>query len=60
MLSNVIVRLGDFHLFMSFVGAIGYVMTGSSLKELFNIIYSTKYLLTMHTKELLKNMGWYI
>lgn len=40
MLSNVIVRLGGFHLLMSFMGAIGYIMTGSGLKELLSIIYA--------------------
>lgn len=35
-----IVRLGGFHLLMSFMGAIGYIMTGSGLKELLSIIYA--------------------
>lgn len=39
-LSNVVIRLGGFHLLMSFMGAIGYVMQGSGLTELFNTIYA--------------------
>jgi hypothetical protein len=39
-LSNVVVRLGGFHLLMSFMGSIGHIMTGSGLKELFNTIYA--------------------
>ncbi|KYN50496.1 hypothetical protein ALC57_00134 [Trachymyrmex cornetzi] len=39
-LSNVIVRLGGFHLLMSFMGSIGYIMEGSGLKELFSTIYA--------------------
>lgn len=39
-LNNVVVRLGGFHLLMSFMGSIGYIMTGSGLKELFNTIYA--------------------
>lgn len=40
MFLNVIVRLGDFHLLISFMGAIRYIMVGSRLKELFSIIYA--------------------
>ena len=40
-LSNTVVRLGGFHLLMSFMGSIGYIMNGSGLKELFNTIYAT-------------------
>ena len=39
-LSSVVVRLGGFHLFMSFMGAIGNIMAGSGLKELWCIIYT--------------------
>jgi hypothetical protein len=34
-LSCVVVRLGEFHLLMSFMGCIGAIMTGSCLKALF-------------------------
>ncbi|GBO01717.1 hypothetical protein AVEN_1095-1 [Araneus ventricosus] len=37
-LSNTVVRLGGFHLLMSFMGSIGYIMNGSGLKELLNTI----------------------
>lgn len=39
-LQNVVVRLGGFHLLMSFLGCIGEVMAGSGLKELFTTIYA--------------------
>lgn len=48
---NVFIRIGGFHLLMSFLKAIGYVMAGSGLKELFNSIYallSTEKILTGH------------
>lgn len=50
-LQSVVVRLGGFHLLMSFVGAIGYVMSGSGLKELLSTIYaplSVEKMLTGH------------
>lgn len=39
-LGIVIVRLGGFHLLMSFLGAIGYIMSGSGLQELFCVAYA--------------------
>lgn len=36
-LKNVIVRLGGFHLLMSYLGAIGYIMSGSGLEELWSV-----------------------
>lgn len=39
-LSTIIVRLGGFHLLMSFMGCIGYIMDGSGLKELFSVVYA--------------------
>lgn len=39
-LRSVIVRLGGFHLLMSFLSAIGYIMTGSGLKEVFYTFYA--------------------
>ena len=39
-LSDVIVRLGGFHLLMSFMGAVGTIMAGSGLKDLFCVIYA--------------------
>lgn len=39
-LRNVVVRLGGFHLAMSFLGSIGHIMDGSGLKELFSEIYA--------------------
>ncbi|CAB3252778.1 unnamed protein product [Arctia plantaginis] len=41
-LSKIIVRLGGFHLLMSFFGAIGYIMHGSGLKEVLSEIYVPK------------------
>ncbi|PZC75227.1 hypothetical protein B5X24_HaOG206534 [Helicoverpa armigera] len=40
--SKIIVRLGGFHLLMSFFGAIGYIMQGSGLKEVLAEVYATK------------------
>lgn len=39
-MSNVVVRLGGFHLLMSFLGAMGTIMGGSGLKQLFCNIYA--------------------
>lgn len=39
-LSSVAVRLGGFHLLMSFMGSIGCIMAGSGLKELFYTIHA--------------------
>ena len=41
-LSSVIVRLGGFHLLMSYMGAVGYIMGGSGLKELWSLIYAVE------------------
>lgn len=48
-LSNVIVKLGGFHLLMSFLGTIGYIMSDSGLKELFSIIYAPNTINKMFT-----------
>ena len=39
-LSTVVVRLGGFHLLMSFLGAIGKIMEGSGLEELWTTVYA--------------------
>lgn len=39
-LDRVIVRLGGFHLIMSFMGAIGYIMNGSGIKSILSLIYA--------------------
>ncbi|KAB0797138.1 hypothetical protein PPYR_08132 [Photinus pyralis] len=39
-LSQVVVRLGTFHLIMSFMGAIGFTMSGSGLEELWATVYA--------------------
>ncbi|CAG9814961.1 unnamed protein product [Phaedon cochleariae] len=39
-LNSVVVRLGGFHLLMSFMGAMGTIMAGSGLKELFCMVYA--------------------
>lgn len=39
-LSQIRVRLGGFHLLMSFLGAIGFIMSGSGLKEALSMIYA--------------------
>ena len=40
-LKNVVVRLGGFHLLMSFMGAMGTIMDGSGLMKIFSTIYAT-------------------
>lgn len=50
-LQHVVVGLGGFHLCMSFMGAVGYIMKGSGLSELFNTVYavnSTAKIMTGH------------
>lgn len=39
-LSKIVVRLGGFHLLMSFIGGIGYIMSGSGLEDIFKLIYA--------------------
>lgn len=39
-ISKIFVRLGGFHLLMSFMGCIGYIMGGSGLEEALEIIYA--------------------
>ena len=39
-LENVIVRLGGFHLLMSFMGAVGNIMIECGLKELWSTVYA--------------------
>ena len=39
-MENIVVRLGGFHLLMSFLGCIGYLMMGSGLEEAFCLIYA--------------------
>lgn len=40
-LSNVVARLGGFHLLMSFMGATGFIMAGSGLEELWRTVYGS-------------------
>jgi hypothetical protein len=40
-LSNVVARLGGFHLLMSFMGSTGYIMAGSGLEELWRTVYGS-------------------
>ncbi|CAH0556725.1 unnamed protein product [Brassicogethes aeneus] len=40
--SKIIIRLGGFHLLMSFLGAIGHIMQGSGIKEVLAEIYAVK------------------
>ena len=39
--TNVVCRLGGFHLLMSFLGSIGKVMECSGISELFQVVYSS-------------------
>ena len=50
-LSNVVVRLGGFHLLISFMGAAGNIMAGGGLEELWSTVYakaSVVHILTGH------------
>ena len=47
-LLSVVVRLGGFHLLMSFMGAVGYIMGMSGLKELWSLIYAVDKMLNGH------------
>ena len=39
-LNKIVLRLGGFHLQMSFLGAIGHIMGGSGLQELLECVYA--------------------
>jgi len=39
---NIVVRLGGFHTLMNFMGAVGSIMRGSGLEEVFELLYGTK------------------
>ena len=39
-LQNIFIRLGGFHLLLSFFGCIGHVMAGSGLEELWSTVYA--------------------
>lgn len=55
-LKNVVVRLGGFHLLMSFMGCIGKIMSGSGLDHLWETVYAegsiAQMLLEKHMLEL--------
>ena len=38
---NIICRLGDFHTLMSFLGAVGEMVSGSGIEELLELVYAT-------------------
>jgi len=39
-LSSVVIRPGSFHLLMSFMGAMGYIVGGSGVKKLWSLIHA--------------------
>ena len=39
-LQNIVLRIGGFHQMTSFFGSIGYIMLGSGLQALFELIYA--------------------
>lgn len=39
-ISKLVVRLGGFHMLMSFLGTIGFIMNGSGIEELYNTVYA--------------------
>jgi len=40
-LSKVVLKLGGFHTMMSFLGAVGYIMDGSELREVLEHVYAS-------------------
>lgn len=48
-LQSVVVRLGGFHLLMSFMGAVGNIMAGSGLEELWATVYAKTSVIHMVT-----------
>ena len=40
-LSSIVLRLGGFHTEISFLGCIGHIMSGSGLREVLEVIYSS-------------------
>ena len=50
-LPNVFLRLGGFHLVMSYLGSVGYIMSQSGLKDIWETVYapnSVNHMLTGH------------
>lgn len=39
-IGKLVVRLGGFHLLMSFLGSLGYIMNGSGIEELYSQVYA--------------------
>ena len=39
-IKNIVLRLGGFHMEMSFLGSIGHIMTETGLKDLFSVVYA--------------------
>lgn len=57
--NNVIVRLGSFHLLMSFMGCIGYIRHGSGLSTILSKVYAEKSVekfLSGHTSAVLEHL----
>ncbi|GBM19601.1 hypothetical protein AVEN_107281-1 [Araneus ventricosus] len=48
-LSKIVIRLAGFHLLRSFLGAIGYIMKGSGIREVLSLIYAPNSLNKMLT-----------
>lgn len=48
-LNNIVIRLGGFHLLMSYMGSVGYVMGGSGLEDLWETVYAPNTVIHMMT-----------
>ena len=48
-LNNICVRLGGFHMLMSYMGCIGYIMAGSGLEALWETVYAPNTVVHMLT-----------
>ena len=45
-LNQVVLRLGGFHMQMSFLGSIGHLMAGSGLQEVLEVVYAETHAVT--------------
>ena len=56
-IKSVVLRLGGFHLQMSFLGSIGHLMAGSGLQELLETVYAGNSVKHMLSGKITSNQG---
>ena len=54
-LSSVILRLGGFHIMMSYLGSIGHLMAGTGVQKVLDVIYSLETQLSTYSVEKLSH-----